>query len=98
MNAKKTLRSCPEGHKYEKSSDCPSCPTCEAAKRPSSGFLAELSSPARSALEHEGITTLSRLSQYTEAQILALHGVGPKSLPTLRKALESQGKAFKKKT
>jgi len=60
----------------------------------SGDFLSLLSAPARSALEHEGILTLTELSQYSEREILALHGVGPKSLPTLRQALHDAGLAF----
>src|SRR3954453_24228501 len=39
---KKTLRTCPRGHKYYKSSDCPTCPICEEANKPSEGFLSLL--------------------------------------------------------
>lgn len=67
-----------------------------ALDKPESGFLALLSPPARSALEAAGITTLTQLSQRSERQILALHGMGPKSLPVLRQALQDAGRAFAK--
>ncbi len=89
------LRICDKGHKYYKSSDCPVCPVCEKEKKKPDNFLGELSSPARSALEHEGITTLEKLAEYTEKQILSLHGMGPASIPTLKKSLASKGLAFK---
>lgn len=54
-----------------------------------------LGAPARRALEREGLTTASRLAQYTERQILSLHGIGPASLPVLRQALAEEGLAFK---
>ncbi|MFB5660353.1 RNA polymerase alpha subunit C-terminal domain-containing protein [Alteribacillus sp. HJP-4] len=92
--SKKTLRICDKGHKYYKSSDCPTCPKCEQEKKPDTGFLSLLSSPARSALEHEGITSLQKLSAYTEREILQLHGMGPRSMPILRNELQSQGLAF----
>ncbi|WEG19074.1 hypothetical protein PQ478_10695 [Alkalihalophilus pseudofirmus] len=60
-------------------------------------FLTKLSSPARSALVHEGIDTLEKLSTYIEKEILKLHGVGPASLPTMRASLEEEGLAFKEK-
>ncbi len=60
------------------------------------GFLAELSGPARRALEREGITTPKQLARYSEAEILALHGVGPSSLPKLRAALTAAGLTFSK--
>ncbi|TKC14783.1 RNA polymerase alpha subunit C-terminal domain-containing protein [Robertmurraya kyonggiensis] len=95
MNAEKNLRVCEKGHKYYKSSDCTSCPTCEKENKPESGFLSKLSSPARRALIHEGIDTFQKLSQYTEKEILKLHGIGPSSLPILRKSLEEEGMSFK---
>jgi DNA-directed RNA polymerase alpha subunit len=58
------------------------------------GFLALLSSPARNTLIYSGITTLEKLSTYREAEILKLHGIGPASLPTLRKSLAEKGLSF----
>jgi predicted RecB family nuclease len=96
-NSQKTLRVCEKGHRYYKSSDCPTCPTCEQELKPDTGFLSLLSNPARQALEHEGITTLQKLSSFTEREILRLHGMGPRSMPILRDALQSQGLLFKPK-
>lgn len=93
--AEKTLRICPEGHQYYKSSDCPTCPICEANKKPESGFLSQISSPARRALEGQGITTLAELAKYSEQEILKLHGMGPSSIPILRQALLEAGLSFK---
>ena len=90
MNAK-TKRLCARGHTYYKSSDCPTCPRCEAERKPAAGVLAGLSAPARRALERAGITTLARLARTSEAQLLALHGVGPTSLPVLRAKLADAG-------
>jgi len=56
-----------------------------------------MAAPARRALENAGITTLAQLSQKTEAEILALHGMGPGSLPKLRSALEERGYSFRGK-
>lgn len=93
---KGTLRTCEKGHKYYKSSDCPTCPECEKEKKPTEGFLSRLSSPARNALVHYlGVDTPEKLSKYTEKEILNLHGMGKASLPTLRKALEEKGLKFK---
>jgi DNA-directed RNA polymerase alpha subunit len=92
---RKTIKICPKGHKFYKSSDCPTCPTCEADKKPESGFLSKLSNPARSAMEANGITTITELANYSEREILKLHGIGPRSLPTLRQALVDAGLSFK---
>lgn len=93
--AEKKRRVCEKGHTFFKSTDCPSCPTCDKEKKPSSGFLSKLSSPARNALVHEGIDTLQKLSLYTEKEILNIHGIGPASLPILRSSLEEEGLSFK---
>ncbi|PEP17311.1 hypothetical protein COE81_06455 [Bacillus wiedmannii] len=92
MTTEKTLRTCEKGHEYYKSSDCP---TCEKEKKPKTGFLSLLSSPARNALEHHGIHTIEELSKYSEKEILKLHGMGPASMPKLRNALEEKGLSFK---
>ncbi|WP_428911752.1 RNA polymerase alpha subunit C-terminal domain-containing protein [Niallia sp. Krafla_26] len=93
--SKKTLRTCVEGHKYYKSSDCPTCPTCEQERKPENGFLSLLSAPARRALENNGIKSLEELSKYSEKEILQFHGMGPASLPKLRSALIEKGLSFK---
>jgi hypothetical protein len=90
----KRLKVCERGHRFYKSSDCPSCPICAAQDKPESGFLTLLSAPARGALEHAGISTLTQLSQYSEREILKIHGVGPKSLPLLRQSLQEAGLTF----
>jgi hypothetical protein len=89
------LKTCSKGHRFDKTSDCPVCPICEAADKPGSGFLADLGAPARRALEREGAVTLARLAEYSEREILHLHGIGPSALPKLRKALQDAGLAFK---
>jgi hypothetical protein len=90
----KQRRTCPRGHVFYKSSDCPTCPSCEAARRPAGGFLAGLPAPARRALEKAGLTTEARLARRSEAQVLELHGMGPGSLPALRAALKKKDLKF----
>lgn len=92
--AERKLKTCDNGHQFYKSSDCPVCPICAAQDKPTSGFLSMLSAPARRALTQAGISTLEELSKYSEAEILKLHGVGPKSLPVLRQALDNEELAF----
>ena len=94
----KNLRVCSKGHKYYKSSSCPVCPICDKENAPHEGFLSELSAPARRALENAEITTLHKLSQYKESEILELHGLGPSTIPILRKALKSKELVFAKKS
>ncbi len=90
-----TLKTCPKGHKFYKSSDCPVCPICEEERKPKESFLALIAAPARRALENEGITSLEKLSAYSEKEILSLHGMGKSSLHKLNDALNKAGLAFK---
>lgn len=92
---KKTLRLCPNGHRYYKSSDCLICPLCEQQRRPVEGFLSVLSAPAGRALENKGVKTLKQLSRFSEKEILALHGMGKTSIPLLKEALLKAGLTFK---
>ncbi|WP_088809748.1 MULTISPECIES: DNA-binding protein [Listeria] len=59
--------------------------------------LPKIGKPATSALEAEGITTLEQVVAYDEKTLLALHGVGPKAIEILRKALAESGLAFQTK-
>jgi hypothetical protein len=93
--SKKTLRTCNEGHKYYKSTDCPSCPICEQQHKPADGFLSKLGGPAGRALENNGITTLQQLSGFSRKDILKLHGIGPNTIPKLLEALDAEGLSFK---
>ncbi|MCF8240560.1 MAG: RNA polymerase alpha subunit C-terminal domain-containing protein [Melioribacteraceae bacterium] len=93
--SKRKLKICDRGHKFYKSSDCPTCPVCERERKPKQGFLSSLSAPARRALENIGITTVNELSNYTEKEILNLHGMGPSSIPKLKNVMEQNGLSFK---
>ncbi|MHC0445726.1 DNA-directed RNA polymerase subunit alpha C-terminal domain-containing protein [Flavobacterium sp. 3-218] len=93
--ASKNNRICKKGHHYTKTSDCPTCPICEAERKPKSGLLSVLSAPARRALESKNIKTAEDLSQYTQEEILSLHGIGPSSLPKLSEELRKNGLSFK---
>lgn len=66
-----------------------------AAKKNPAIFLESLSAPAKRALENEGIKSLKKLSKYSEADLLKLHGFGKSSLPILRELLETEGLSFK---
>ncbi len=97
---KKTLRVCPNGHRYYKSnvpiaSGSPTCPVCEKNKT-ADGFLSLLAAPARRALKNNGITTPAQLAEYSEKEILLWHGIGPAALAVLRVALNAKGHSFKK--
>ncbi|HWL25811.1 MAG TPA: DNA-binding protein, partial [Ureibacillus sp.] len=50
-----------------------------------------MSKPANRALDHEGYTKLEQFTEVTEAEILKLHGVGPKAIRILNEALKARG-------
>ncbi|MBC8171192.1 MAG: DNA-binding protein [Anaerolineae bacterium] len=68
----------------------------EQDHQPASDFPPKLSNPARRALNGAGYFQLEQLTQVTEAELLKLHGMGPKGIRQLREAMEPKGLAFKK--
>ena len=89
-------KTCPNGHVFYKTSDCPTCPICETAKKPKDRFLSLIAAPARRALQNAGIKTIGQLAKLSEAEVLSLHGMGPGSIPKLRAALKAEKLTFKK--
>ncbi|MBL7944009.1 MAG: hypothetical protein JNM00_14665 [Flavobacteriales bacterium] len=95
MPSKGSFRTCKNGHRFQKSSDCPVCPLCEHERKSEAGVFSVLSAPARRALERENIRSVKDLSTWSEAALLQLHGLGPSSLPKLKNLLSQQGLTFK---
>jgi predicted flap endonuclease-1-like 5' DNA nuclease len=56
--------------------------------------LPAIGAPATRALHAVGITRLHDVTGHTEAELAALHGVGPKALRILREALAERGLSF----
>lgn len=52
--------------------------------------------PAQRALASAGYSNLDQLANAREADLSALHGMGPKALKILRETLKQRGKAFKR--
>ena len=48
-------------------------------------------------MENAGIDSLKKLSQYSETEILNLHGIGKTSIPKLNNELKKNNLEFKKK-
>lgn len=65
--------------------------------QPESDFPSRIGRPAWQALTTAGYWQLEQLTQVSEAEILALHGVGPKAIGELRRALEAKGLSFASK-
>lgn len=93
---KRNFETCSKGHKFYKTSLRSGCPICEKENKPQKGFLSLLSAPAIRALKGEGITTLKRLSKFSEKEILDLHGIGKTTIPILKKELEKNKLKFRK--
>lgn len=55
---------------------------------------AGLAKPAQRALNNAGIKSLSQLAKTREAEIAALHGMGPNAIATLKRSLAANGLAF----
>ena len=58
----------------------------------------KLAVPARRALAGVGIVRLKQLAKLSEAEVKQLHGIGPKALAVLRRALAAKGLSFKVST
>jgi DNA-directed RNA polymerase alpha subunit len=58
-------------------------------------FPVGLSGPALRALAHAGIGSMAQLARRSEAELRALHGMGPKALRILQSALAQQGRHFR---
>lgn len=57
----------------------------------SSNGLPKIGAPATRALAAIGVTELRQLTDHTAAELLALHGFGPRALRILREALHERG-------
>ncbi|MGD9890318.1 MAG: DNA-binding protein [Dehalococcoidia bacterium] len=61
---------------------------------PKSGLPSGLSNPARRALAVAGYTRLEQFTGVSEGEVLKLHGMGPKGIDQIRRALAGQGLSF----
>ena len=61
---------------------------------PKSDLPAGLAKPAQRALAGAGYVRLEQLTKVSEAEIRKLHGMGPKALDQIRRALAAKGQSF----
>jgi predicted flap endonuclease-1-like 5' DNA nuclease len=61
---------------------------------PDHDFPSGIGKPAQRALTAAGYTRLEQLAEVSETELGQLHGMGPKALGILRRALEAQGLSF----
>ncbi len=60
-------------------------------------LLKRLARPAQRAIQNAGITTLEQLSNFSEKEISALHGIGKNAMSTIKAALKENGLSLKGK-
>jgi uncharacterized protein YdhG (YjbR/CyaY superfamily) len=65
-------------------------------KGPNTDFPPGMGKVAPRELEHAGYTKLKQLTRVTEAELLKIHGVGPKAVRILRETLKAKGLSFAK--
>lgn len=58
-------------------------------------FPRDIGAPATRALAAAGLREPADLTALTEAELLAVHGVGPRAVERLRRALAEQGLSFR---
>ena len=54
----------------------------------------EIGNPARRAFAAVGLTRLDQFAGWREAELARLHGVGPKALGVIRRALAARGESL----
>jgi hypothetical protein len=59
-------------------------------------FPKGVAKPALRALASIGVTRLDQVTRFTEAELLALHGMGPKAIEIIKASLLEQGKSLAK--
>jgi DNA-directed RNA polymerase alpha subunit len=70
-------------------------PPAETTHPNRAAFPTGLSGPALRALHAAGIRSVADLTRWTESDLAALHGMGPKGLDALRTALAASGRGFR---
>ena len=63
-------------------------------QEPESDLPAGLAKPAQRALAGAGYVRLEQLAKLRQADLMRLHGMGPKALDQIRRALATKGLAF----
>lgn len=62
--------------------------------QPAESDLPQLAKPAQRALAQAGYLRLEQLTHVREAEVRQLHGMGPKAIDQLRRALAERGWSF----
>ena len=59
------------------------------------GLPRAIGRPATGALQHIGIKRLDQVAKMSEAELLRIHGVGPKAVRILKEVLAERGHALR---
>lgn len=70
-------------------------PANETTHPNKAAFPTGVSGPALRALSAAGIRSVADLSRWSEKDLAALHGMGPKALTVLEDALAASGRRFR---
>ena len=62
--------------------------------QPETPFPKGVSKPAQRALASIGVTHLEQITRFTEAELMELHGMGPKAMGIIKDTLRAQGKSL----
>ena len=62
--------------------------------KPESDLPTGLAKPAQRALAGAGLVNLEQLAKQRESDVLRLHGMGPKAMDLIRRALSAKGLSF----
>jgi hypothetical protein len=65
-----------------------------SGNEPKSDLPSGLAKPAQRALAAASFTRLEQFTEVSEANLLKLHGMGPRALDTIRRALAAKGLSF----
>ncbi len=58
-------------------------------------FPKDVAAPARRALAGIGVTEVRQCANFSESDLMELHGMGPKALNAIRASLETMGLTFR---
>jgi hypothetical protein len=70
----------------------------QSIQQPESAFPKGIAKPALRALAAAGVSRIDQLAKFTESELRAMHGMGPKAIGIIKAELRKQGKALGKES
>jgi len=84
---------CDNGHRFEKSSSCRSCPICERQRL--KNLLPGLAAPAKRALLAHGIEHFNDVVRFSKSEVALWHGIGKNALSIIEQNLSDRDVTWK---